>query len=54
MVFVVNKKTDEILNKCDAWLIGAEDKMIGWAKENGYTPISSEITLMGDMVIWVE
>lgn len=54
MVLVVNKKTDKILNRCDAWLEGAEGKMIGWAKENGFTPISSEITFMGDMVIWVE
>lgn len=54
MVYVVNKADNKVLNRIDAWELGAPDKMASWAERNGYTILNAEITLMGDMVIWVE
>lgn len=55
MVYVVLKdEVGTILNRCDAWELGASDKMARWAVENGYKIAKSEITMMGDMIIWVD
>lgn len=54
MVFVVEESTRKILNRCDAWETDSDLKMADWAEENGYTILKSEITSMGDMLIWVE
>lgn len=54
MVFVVEVSTSKILHKCDAWHFEAVGAMENWATNNGYTVLTSEITSMGDMVIWVE
>ena len=54
MVYVVNKNSDKILNRCDAWVLDAEHLMRKWASENGWVVTDVEITMMGDMVIWVE
>ena len=53
MVFVVSKKTNMILNRCDAWISHADERMAEWALSEGYEILSSEITFNGDMVIWV-
>ena len=54
MVYVVNKATNEILFKIDAWVGGADGIASEWAFNHGYTCIGDEITMMGDMVIWVK
>lgn len=54
MCYVVSKKTDMILNRCDAWEANSVEKMKEWAENNGYSIINAEITFMGDMIIWVE
>ena len=54
MIFVAKRDTKEVLNKCDAWEYRGEERMIAWAKHNGYKPLESEITRMGDMIIWVD
>lgn len=54
MIYVVKRDTKEILNRCDAWELGGEARMRRWAREEGWVPMESEITMMGDMVIWCE
>lgn len=54
MVFVVSVMTKKILNRCDAWQVDSVGAMKNWANENGYVVLDTEITFMGDMVIWVE
>ena len=55
MVYVVlNDEIGTILNRCDAWELDASTKMKFWAIHNGYSVIKEEITMMGDMVIWVD
>lgn len=54
MVIVVELETSKILNKCDAWVRDADLKMALWAEENGYTVLKTELTQLGDLVIWVE
>lgn len=54
MVYVVNRKTNEILNRCDAWELGAVSKMTRWARGAGYSTVTQQITSIGDMVLWVE
>lgn len=59
MIYVVyrgngNMEHGTILNKCDAWEVNGEERMIRWAREAGWIPTGSEITMTGDMIIWVE
>lgn len=54
MVYVVDKETDTILQRADAWELDAPERLAYWAASNGYTVLKHEITPMGDMVIWVQ
>lgn len=54
MIYVVNRNSMEIINRCDAWEIDGERRMRREARMAGWVPMESEITLNGDMVIWVE
>lgn len=59
MIYVVyrgngNMEKGTILNRCDAWVMDGEKLMKRWARENGWVPVEIEITMMGNMVIWVE
>lgn len=54
MCYVVLEATKEILFRIDAWELHSVDKAIGWAEANGYKIVKDEITLMGDMVLWVK
>lgn len=59
MIYVVyrgngNMEHGTILNKCDAWEVNGEARMRKEAYEAGWVPMETEITPMGDMVIWVE
>ncbi len=53
MLYVVEKETDKILFRVDAWDIDCERKARSYIKENGLVLLDSEITFMGDMVMWV-
>lgn len=53
MIYLVEKATDKIINKCDAWLADGEKKMIQCAHNMGLKVIDTQITFMGDMVIYV-
>ena len=55
MVYVaLMDEAGTILNKMDAWCCNADLRMVDWAERHGYRVVKSEITFMGDMVIWVE
>ena len=54
MIYVVVRNSNEIINRCDAWENGGEERMRREAHEAGWVPMESEITMMGDMIIWVE
>ena len=54
MIYAVVRTTNEIICRCDAWEMGGEQRMRKEAREAGYVPMESEITFMGDMVIWCE
>ena len=53
MVIVALKETGRILNRFEAWATNSVETACRWAVENGYKLLGDEITLMGDMVIWV-
>lgn len=54
MVYVVRKNDRQILNRCDAWEHDSEGKMRRWCRDNGWILADIEITMMGDMIMWVE
>ena len=55
-MILVALRTDNgrILNKCDAWELGGEERMRRWAREQGWILTDVEITSMGNMILWVE
>lgn len=54
MILVVNKANEQVVNKCDAWEVNGVWRMISEAEAAGYEVCGSEITFMGNMVIWVK
>jgi hypothetical protein len=59
MIYVVVRSAiarwnNKIINRCDAWEQDGEARMRREAHEEGWVPMESEITPMGDMIIWVE
>lgn len=59
MIYVVVRSciarwNGKIINKCDAWEQDGEARMRREAVEEGWVPMESEITSMGDIIIWVE
>ena len=52
MAYVVEKKTGEVLDRCDAWDMIGIDNMILDAKAQGYEDVVFEITASGNMIIW--
>ena len=55
MLIVALKENGKILKRFEAWAQDAVLNAVRWVYENGYTPACDEpeITLMGDMIIWV-
>ena len=53
MIYLVEMDTNKIIGRCDAWLAGGEERLIQKAEELGYTVVNEEITMMGNMVIYV-
>ena len=53
MILLALKADGKIINRCDAWEMGGEERMVAYAKANGYKVVSTQITPMGDMVIWI-
>ncbi len=53
MIIIVRKSDNKILSRYEAWERNAYNNAIDDIKGNGYAYISEEITMMGDMVIWV-
>ena len=54
MIYVVLKMTGTIMNRCDAWEDGGMDRMMAEARDAGLAVLGNEITMNGDMVIWVD
>ena len=53
MIYIVERKTNKIIDRCDAWLEGGLESMRCTALVSGYSIIEEEITFSGDLVIWV-
>lgn len=53
MLYVIDELTDKVLFKIDAWAVNAEGMALNWIRENGYEVSHDEITIMGNMLIWV-
>lgn len=53
MVYVVEKTTGKILDRADAWELGAPERLARQAVAAWYTLLEQFITPMGDMVIYV-
>ncbi len=58
MIYVVVRNENStwngrVVNKCDAWERDGEARMRREAWAEGWVPMESEITPMGDMIIWV-
>lgn len=54
MIIIVRKSDNRILSRYEAWELNAYENAVHDVETNGYTYISEEITMMGDMVIWVK
>lgn len=53
MILVVRTSDKKILSRYEAWAQGAQTEALKFIQDNGYKVVSDEITLMGDMIIWV-
>ena len=55
MIYIADKDTEIIYYRIDGWAVDAVSKALGWVNEHGYTLACDkpEITLLGDMIIWV-
>lgn len=54
MIIVVREKDQKILSKYEAWDSNAYDNAIEDIAGNGYKYDREEITMMGNMIIWVK
>ena len=54
MIYVVDRDSMQVLNRIDAWVVDGIERMVAWAWNNGFEEVSREITIMGNMVIWVQ
>lgn len=54
MCYVVRESDELILYRIDAWAMDSYGKALKWAKVNGHEVLRDEITLLGDMIIWVK
>ena len=52
MVYVLTETGKELFS-IDAWVDNAEKKARKWASERGYIATDIEITMNGNMIIWV-
>lgn len=53
MIIIVRKSDNKILSRYEAWETNSYDNAIDDIVKNNYVYLSEEITMMGDMVIWV-
>lgn len=54
MIIVARISDRKILSRYEAWDTNAYDNAIDDIRGNGYAYVKEEITMMGDMIIWVE
>lgn len=53
MVYVVERSSSKVLNRCDAWANNAVEEMEVWAVANGYEILGDELVEMNSMIVWV-
>lgn len=53
MLYVVNRESNEILFRVDAWQRDCMERAQEFIYQSDLTFEKQEITLMGDMVLWV-
>lgn len=54
MVMVVRASDERVLYRGEAWELNSIEKALSWATSNGYEPYEDELTIMGNMIIWVK
>lgn len=54
MILVVRISDEKILSRYEAWELNSYSNALQDIKGNGYEYIKEEITMMGDMIIWVQ
>lgn len=54
MIIVARISDNKILSRYEAWEMNSYDNALQDIKGNGYEYVREEITMMGDMVIWVK
>lgn len=54
MIKVVRTSDNKILTTYDAWAENAYNHALDYIWCNGYEYIREQITMMGDMIIWVK
>ena len=53
MLYIVDRDTEKILAKWDAWYAHAFEEATEFIVKENLEFLDLEITLMGDMVLWV-
>lgn len=54
MIIIVRISDEKILSRYEAWAQNAYENAMQDIKGNGYEYVKEEITMMGDMIIWVK
>ena len=54
MYFIVDKTTEKVIGKCDAWDMETQRQLERDAKRAGYHIVEREITFSGNMIVWCE
>lgn len=54
MIIVARKNDGAIIARYEAWATGAYENALADIDRDGFCYLSEEITMMGDMVIWVQ
>lgn len=53
MLYIVEKATNKIIERFEAWRPDLNEAVNGYCIAYGYKPLNQEITAMGDMIVWV-
>ena len=54
MIIVARKSDKVIIARYEAWATGAYENALADIDREGFRYLSEEITMMGDMIIWVQ
>ncbi|MBR0411520.1 MAG: hypothetical protein IJI25_11080 [Eubacterium sp.] len=54
MIMVVRKADNAVIARYEAWATGAYENALADIDRDGFKYLNEEITMMGNMVIWVQ